>query len=591
MYAPRGCLTVGHPSVLIFGFAYVFSEEQIELGRGLKELLQITKDANMQTQQNLDNSVSELIRTIYSRAWDVYQDERFASFASDLKTFVSDAQTSSKALRVLGSLHFRHLKERHSEICEAHKNTFEWIFDIQSPINFSSWLQKESGIYWIEGKPGSGKSTLMKFLLHDARTSQILQRWSRSQPLIIIEHFFWSAGTTLQKSQAGLFRTLLFQIFSQCPELISKVCPERWHQDSTEIGEEVWDRIELFEAFAKIATLQDLMPRICLFIDGLDEYNGDHVELIEILQTMAKSPHIKICASSRPWYDFIDAFGGQEWKLSVQDLAANDILLYVKDNLEQDARFKKLESQDRIAATELVKEIRKKSYGVFLWIYLVVRSLLRGLRNRDKISDLRRRLYELPSELETYFELMLGSIERVYQQRTARIFKVMITAQGTLPIVAFHFLDQEESEPDYALYDCISLPEDELETVIEEKKRQLHASCRDLLWVAPPDPAEDHLLRHRVGFLHRTVIDFLRTNNMEALLSTRARSSFLSTASLSKIYLAMFKTHVTTGIKNLRVNNSLILGVLYYAQQTESETERTEDAVLDNLQLFTESVN
>jgi hypothetical protein len=74
---------------------------------------------------------------------------------------------------------------------------------------------------------------------------------------------------------------------------------------------------------------------------------------------------------------------------------ANDILLYIKDNLEQDPRFQKLKRQDRSATTELVEEIRTKSCGVFLWVYLIVRSLLRGLRNSNRISNLRRRLYEL----------------------------------------------------------------------------------------------------------------------------------------------------------------------------------------------------
>jgi hypothetical protein len=172
----------------------------------------------------------------------------------------------------------------------------------------------------------------------------------------------------------------------------------------------------------------------------------------------------------------------------------------VKDNLEQDLRFKRLKRQDGLATTELVEEIRSKSCGVFLWVYLVVRSLLRGLRNSDRIPDLRRRLYELPGELEEYFELMLDSIEKVYQQTTARIFKVMIAAQGTLPILAFHFLD------------FVPSPSNQFDTLIDEKKRQLHANCRDLLWVTSQGPTAEVVLRDRVGFLHRTVMDFLQRN-------------------------------------------------------------------------------
>jgi len=416
----------------------------------------------------------------------------------------------------------------------------------------------------------------------------MLQRWSGSQELIIVNHFFWSAGTKLQKSQTGLFRTLLFQIFSQCPKIIPEVCPSRC-SDNSHAWLESWERTELFGIFNHIATLEHLSGKICLFIDGLDEYDGDHVELVEILRTMAKSAHIKICASSRPWYDFIDAFGGQKWKLSVQDLTANDILLYVKDNLEQDPQFQTLKNRDVRAATMLVEEIHVKSYGVFLWVFLVVRSLLRGLRNVDKISHLRRRLYELPSELETYFELMLDSIEKVYQQTTAQIFKVMVTAQGTLPVIAFHFLDREESHSRYALDEFEPIPPNQLDILINEKKRQLHANCRDLLWISPRITDEDEIVSHRVGFLHRTVIDFLQTKHMDTLLSTRAGKTFQPTTSLSMMYLAMVKTHVQRRTHRAETTQYLTLGVIFYARESEKVAEIAEEAVLDELELFTKA--
>lgn len=108
----------------------------------------------------------------------------------------------------------------------------------------------------------------------------------------MVNHFFWSAGTKLQKSQNGVFRSLLFQIFSHCPEIISDVAPDRW---VAEFHEE-WDWAELLSAFKKIASLEHLPYKLCLFIDGFDEYDGDHAKLIEILRTTAKSANIKICA-------------------------------------------------------------------------------------------------------------------------------------------------------------------------------------------------------------------------------------------------------------------------------------------------------
>ena len=40
--------------------------------------------------------------------------------------------------------------------------------------------------------------------------------------------------------------------------------------------------------------------RFCFFIDGLNDYDGDHRDIIELLRRMSACSDIKICASSRP---------------------------------------------------------------------------------------------------------------------------------------------------------------------------------------------------------------------------------------------------------------------------------------------------
>jgi hypothetical protein len=179
---------------------------------------------------------------------------------------------------------------------------------------------------------------------------------------------------------------------------------------------------------------------------------------------------------------------------------------------------------------------------------------------------------------------MLDTIENVYQQTTARIFKIMIKARGTLPVIAFCFLDEEDSDPAYALYFSQQSTE-QLDVLIDEKKRQLHANCRDLLWVAPHTSNEEGIISHRVSFLHRTVIDFLQTKHMDVLLSTRAGESF--TTSLCMMYLAMLKTHVFHRQKAIETTHSLTLGVVFYARVSEREYEIVEEAVLDELHAFT----
>jgi hypothetical protein len=139
-------------------------------------------------------------------------------------------------------------------------------------------------------------------------------------------------GTSIQKSQEGLFRALLLQILNQRPELTPTLCAERWNAPYGCVFNP-WSQTQLINALGELGKMDGTHWRICLFIDGLDEYAGDHAELVKIIRRMAASDKIKVCASSRSWLDFYDAFGGSQWKLYLQDFTQQDIRQFVQDNL------------------------------------------------------------------------------------------------------------------------------------------------------------------------------------------------------------------------------------------------------------------
>ncbi|KAL8842262.1 MAG: hypothetical protein Q9170_000588 [Blastenia crenularia] len=71
--------------------------------------------------------------------------------------------------RILESLRFDEWKRRFIVVKKAHMSTYEWMLEDSNdasipPTGFRQWLQLQNGIFWICGKAGSGKSTLMKFL-------------------------------------------------------------------------------------------------------------------------------------------------------------------------------------------------------------------------------------------------------------------------------------------------------------------------------------------------------------------------------------------------------------------------------------------
>ncbi|KAK7977840.1 hypothetical protein PG996_003890 [Apiospora saccharicola] len=136
--------------------------------------------------------------------------------------------------RLLQSMLFRNMTDREQRISKAHQRTFEWIFGDTMPgsvpwSSFKEFLQNHNKkIYWITGKPGSGKSTLMKYIRQSLMTTGLLQAWGSSDEIVLAAFHFWSSGSRMQMSIEGLLQTVLYNCLRQDPQTLQEVLPERW---------------------------------------------------------------------------------------------------------------------------------------------------------------------------------------------------------------------------------------------------------------------------------------------------------------------------------------------------------------------------
>lgn len=264
--------------------------------------------------------------------------------------------------------------------------------------NFITWLEQGNGIFHISGKPGSGKSTLMKYLTQHPRTMEHLDIWASGRKLVSGKFFFWKPGSDLQKSIKGLIRGLLHRLLSECPDLIPLAFPKYWelsmHRDVIHI-----DHDECQPAFEKLiaASHAGLEHKFMLFIDGLDEFEGNHAYLIrKLFQWTDKSQNIKLCISSREWAIFQDAFQNCP-KLRLHELTTPDIQQFINH------RFREIRTEIPLDDDDvywLKRTIVDLSDGVFLWVSLVLRHIEEGVHNGDRMNDLMRLVESLPTDLE-----------------------------------------------------------------------------------------------------------------------------------------------------------------------------------------------
>ncbi|KAL3302258.1 High-affinity nicotinic acid transporter, partial [Colletotrichum asianum] len=515
-------------------------------------------------------------------------------------TFAEEAKNHGIIRAILESLHFTQIKDRQNEIPKAHKDTFEWIFSENTSGNFSNWLRDSSGIFWITGKPGSGKSTLMKFISGHEMTKSLANIWAGPKQLLFASHFFWFGGTKLQKSQEGLLRTLLFQISSNAPQLISKVFPDRVSGQFQYL--ESWSLEELSDAFKRLQALPNVPYRILILVDGLDEYSGQGTELTTFLQAITKSTEIKVCCASRPWQEFRDGFSNAFGQIQMHNLTSEDMRLYVQHNLRQNEQFKTLQSSQEAKARSLMNSICAKAGGVFFWVSLVVKSIVRGLNNNDGLEILQRRVSEFPPDLEQFFKRMIDSIEEVYKKEVGRVFSMLLMVNAPLPLILFRARDSDlirdmesrnfvttTTSTEFKFSLRRRKPIQETSTVSKRKqiiihgeldtgdpginttiydpnglyvhpqdpllfRDQLLSRCRDLIQAWQAGPATDDI---RLGFLHRTEANRPVTDHQTCL---------------DRFFLARSCLCVLSSANDILINRDFILWFLYILQETRAPT-------------------
>ncbi|KAK0735205.1 hypothetical protein B0T26DRAFT_747018 [Lasiosphaeria miniovina] len=478
----------------------------------------------------------------------LHEDTKVVRLVNVVASLVVTAQQRNDQHAFLSTLYFDTIMARQAGIREAHPQTFDWAFRDNmpdgTPLSLNSWLRSGSGIFWIRGKAGSGKSTLTKFVIQSPFTRTILKAWAGRDELVIANHFFWNSGSKLQMSQTGLFRTLLFEMLRHCPEVIPQICEAMPHvtEDSYQ-----WTTEDLLLVM-EVVSSQKIPKKFCFFIDGLDEYEGDHYHLIDMLRRLVSFGKAKICCSSRPWTCFIDAFGeSQDRLLKLEDLTKNDIRRYVQDNFDKHPQFLKHHYDPEYKT--LVDDVVGRAHGVFLWVFLVVRSLRDGLTYADRVSDLQKRLDTLPPDLETFFQHILDSVDPFYRQQSSEVFLLAAYAPESLPLPIYHILDNIDDSPSKLLSMSLTARDLGLPGPWKDKMaRRLDARTKGLIEVirshnnGDPVPPQFRHVQMRAEFLHRTVRDFLLTGDVNTMLRGRCRADFSPATRLNQAFLVLLRS-------------------------------------------------
>jgi hypothetical protein len=477
---------------------------------------------------------------------------------------------------ILDALRFELLDDRFSTVHKAHQKTFEWIlheggqhgsyvkevpasskvgilseavnrnimtldavgaseWDTEYPspemkskkaasFALQSWLLSGTGIFHVIGKPGSGKSTLMKFIYNHGHTKRLLNTWSENKKLVLAHFFFWNSENMMQKSLKGLLRGLLFHILTVYPDIIPVVFPTQWNDTEYYVNsghQFQFNYADTEAAFDTLLKQPDIFEqyRFAFFIDGLDEFQpeGDqstHYEIVSLFKTWAglQPRDIKLCVSSREWPVFNKGFVDCP-QIRLQELTKHDMFRVVTDAFANSADFERLKV-DADVRKKLIEYLVQRSDGVFIWLVLVLQKLEKGLQNEDTLDDLYSKAESLPTDLNKLYDALIESIDEDDREYVYRALGTALAASEPLPEEVYWFAEISDIDSE-----CNGLREksnvmEVVQLQLEKFRRRLTGRSRGLLEIAPSYGYRKTFnwafSERNVRVIHRSVRDYLR---------------------------------------------------------------------------------
>jgi hypothetical protein len=291
---------------------------------------------------------------------------------------------------LMNTLAFDQMDFRKATVEPAHTRTCRWIFEEEAFLRWRdpAFRDTNHGFLWIKGKPGSGKSTLMKCILNSTT--------KHGPECTVISFFFNARGESLERSTEGCYRSLLHQILAAFPKLRGSI------QIPHSLGKGQAFPITMLQNVLYEAVLSLQQEHLVLILDALDECDQKEVRsMIHFLGSLAETTELQgvslnTCFASRHYPSitvrFCETLVVEQSKGHTQD-----ILMYARDSLvvESDVQRK-----------EILDQVMRKAEGVFLWVVLVVRILNEQFdEGRTQI-----RLLDAISDLPDDLDALIGSI-------------------------------------------------------------------------------------------------------------------------------------------------------------------------------------
>lgn len=291
---------------------------------------------------------------------------------------------------------------------------------------FAEWLASESDdkIFWIAGKPASGKSTLVNYVAKHEETQRLIESSLGDEAAVAYFFFDFRAGKGIANSFEGLRKSLLHQLLSHFSIGESAIRSRLGLNSYRELT-----NTDLAKIFQHVLGEGD--QAALLLLDGLDEYAGHKPELVGLIKDITRY-RVKICVSSRNEVPFSSAYRDITWKLYMDRVNGAGIETYAHRKLTDAWDPKGAEEKEVL--DDAAKTISYNSSGVFLWARFAVSDILDMLIVHQTLAQgwIRSVIDNMPADLEARYAHTFDNIAPQNRRPCGIIFQLVNAARRSL---------------------------------------------------------------------------------------------------------------------------------------------------------------
>ncbi|KAH0541631.1 hypothetical protein FGG08_003921 [Glutinoglossum americanum] len=354
--------------------------------------------------------------------------------------FLSITLIANYLVECLTSLRLHAYNTRQTVVAEGQGDTGDWIWE--NPAFRDWYVAKGSTILWIQGKPGSGKSTLSKQILRKLQIDHgvkghaeifsesdistrlgwtndskpiVQMRAERNRDMTIVAGFFYNnRGGQTETNHSQLLQSLLYQILCQDKRLFVPIRDIYRLLRDTHGNDTSWSHEDLMVVFSILSKFDEFPLRIYIIIDAMDE--SDEAGRLEILSLLSNFCSVdvrcvfKSVVASRPSPDVKNRLANLKdcRQIILQDENMSDIERVI------DARLKPVETDLGPQSPELQyirSYLLRHSDGVFLWVELVLRRVEEYVNSGATGDGIRERLEGFPDDLYPFYRDIIRQLE------------------------------------------------------------------------------------------------------------------------------------------------------------------------------------